>query len=194
MSASLEKAPSDSSARMGSCSVSESALLNSHPIKMLMRIFRQSHLGDPEGCAAVLSLIAISKLLRANMRDVLTRFELSEVKLSVLICLYAEEPEPCTPAVLAQHVQVTRATMSTTIDGMCRRGWLDRQRGRDDRRTVLVSLTVAGRELVEKSVIPFLTAVARSSEALTLEERRTLSITCAHLFEHLYLSGSETEA
>lgn len=158
---------------------------NSQPRQMLLRIFRQSGLGDPDGCSAVLSLIAISKLLRSHMREVLTRFDLSEVKLITLICLYAEEPSPCTPAGLARHAQVSRATMSATLDGMVRRGWLHRERGAQDRRTLEIRLTLSGRSLVEESVMPFLGAIARCAEALTREEWATLSQSCDHLRKHL---------
>lgn len=166
----------------------DSPLLRNHPTKMLLRIFRQSGLGDPEGCAAVLSLISVGKLLRARMREVLTRYDLSELKLATLICLYAEEPASCTPADLARQVRVSRATMSTALEGMSRRGWLNRERGLTDRRTVNVHLTRVGRRLVEESVIPFLGAIAQCADTLAGDEWRTLSKTCAHLCVSLRLT------
>jgi DNA-binding MarR family transcriptional regulator len=148
---------------------------------MLVRIARQSHLGDPEACTTVLALLSTSRLLHQHFQRVLAQLELSEVKLTTLVSLYALDPEPSTPADLAFHSQVSRATMTDTLEAMCDRNWIVRERARTDRRMLYIHLTDAGRTLVEQAVIPFLTTVNLCAQVLTRNERAAALRICTHL-------------
>lgn len=157
---------------------------SSQPVDMLVRIARQSQLSDPEGCATLLTMLTTMRLLRLHLQRVLTPLKLSEVKFTTLVSLYALDPIPSSPSDLAFHAQVSRAAMTDALEGMRVRGWIARERSRDDRRMTLVHLTAAGRDLVEKAVRPFLAALGRCSEALSSDERKTIVHACAHLDAH----------
>lgn len=152
---------------------------------MLARIARQSRLGDPEGCTAIFALLTTSRLIRGELQTVLTRLELSEIKFFTLVSLYAQDPDPCTPAELAQQSRVSRAAMSDIIEALRHRGWIDRASSLSDRRKRHVRLTPPGRSLVERAVRPFLALIGRCSDILSAEELRALTRTCAHLSQHL---------
>ncbi|MCX6956793.1 MAG: MarR family transcriptional regulator [Verrucomicrobia bacterium] len=151
------------------------------PVQMLLRIARQSRLGDPEGCAAILTLLATGRVVRAHLQHVLGQLGLNEIKFSTLITLYALDPDPSTPAELALQSRVSRAAMSDTLEALRGGGWVDRERSTSDRRTLHIRLTARGRDLIETAVRPFLAAVGRCAEALTAAERRSLTRTCGHL-------------
>ncbi|HEY9247948.1 MAG TPA: MarR family transcriptional regulator [Rariglobus sp.] len=153
----------------------------SQPLRMLVRIARQSRIGDPEACATVLTLLSTSRLLHNHFQRVLAQLDLSEVKLTTLVSLYALDPEPSTPADLAVHSQVSRATMTETLEALRVRNWIVRERGRADRRVILIHLTDEGRALVERAVRPFLATVNLCAQALTRDERAAAVRICTHL-------------
>lgn len=153
----------------------------SQPLKMLVRIARQSHLGDPDACATVLAMLFTSRLLHQHFQRALARLDLSEVKLTTLVSLYAIDPEPSTPADLALHSQVSRATMTDTLEGMRRRNWIVRDRAQNDRRVLHIHLTDEGRTLVERAVSPFLSTVNLCAQVMTRDERTTAIRICNHL-------------
>lgn len=152
-----------------------------HPLKMLVRITRQSQLGDPEACAAILALLSASRQLHNHLHRVLARLDLSEVKLTTLVSLYAIDPEPSTPADLALHAQVSRATMTDTLEALHTRNWIVRDRTRSDRRVLHIHLTDEGRALIERTVRPFLTTLNQCAQALPPEERSVATLISAHL-------------
>lgn len=157
---------------------------SSQPMDMLVRIARQSRLGDADGCATLLTMLATMRLLRLHLQQVLTPLKLSEVKLSTLVSLYALDPIPSSPSDLSFHSQVSRPTMTDTLESMRSSGWIIRERSHKDRRVTLVRLTDSGRALVENAVRPFLTAISRCSETLSAHERQTIVRACAHLDAH----------
>lgn len=159
----------------------------SQPLKMLVRIARQNHLGDPDACAAVLAMLSTSRLLHQHFQRALAQLELSEVRLTTLVSLYALDPEPSTPADLAFHSQVSRATMTDTLEAMRLRNWIVRARAPDDRRVLHIHLTDEGRTLVERAVRPFLSTVNLCAQVLTRDERTTTVRICTHLNRYFQL-------
>ena len=81
---------------------------------------------------------------------------------------------PYTLGELAKQMSVSAPTMSNTITVLETRGWVTRERDKNDRRVVYVMLSAQGREMLD--AIDHYTA-ARISEylaPLTDQERRTL--------------------
>ena len=152
-------------------------------MQMLVRIARQSHLGDPDGCASILALLSASRLLRGHLNRVLAEFGLNEARLSALVTLYALDPEPSTPADLALQSHVSRATMTDTLVALDASGWIRRNRVEADRRTLHIRLTTAGRAVVKNVVRPFLTAVSNCADTLSVDERHAVTRACARLCE-----------
>lgn len=51
---------------------------------------------------------------------------------------------------LAAHTRVTKGAMTRLVDGLEKRGWVTRQKGEDDGRRVLISLTADGEKEAER--------------------------------------------
>jgi DNA-binding MarR family transcriptional regulator len=88
---------------------------------------------------------------------------------------------------LAELSQISRAAMTHRIDRLESRGLVTRQGHESDRRAVLVSLTVAGRSIVDKALEPRLRAARDSISGLTKTERRTI----ARLMRKLMLTEND---
>ncbi|MFA6287790.1 MAG: MarR family transcriptional regulator [Opitutaceae bacterium] len=159
--------------------------LSALPLKMLVRISRHSRIGEPEGCAAMLALLETGRRLRVQLHAVLSHQHLSDAKFAALISLYALEPTPATPSELAMEAQVSRATMTATLESMREEGWVTRECAPADRRMRHVQLTDSGRLLTEETVLPFLAAMTDHGKALTTSQCRTLHQLCATLCEQL---------
>ena len=63
---------------------------------------------------------------------------------------FVEENGPLTQTRLAERLGLGRAATGSVIDSMEKRGWVERQPDPDDRRVWLVTITPAGKELVEE--------------------------------------------
>lgn len=168
------------------------ACLSAQPFQMLVRIARHSDIGDPDGCAAVLALLATGRSLRAHLQRVLTSLDLSELKFAVLVSLYARDPAPCSLSELSAQAEVGRTSLRTTLDALSSGGWIETVAGASDSRPSAqrVSLTARGRTLTEKTVRPFLAAVARCGEVLSASERQAVTRSCNLLQDRLPSAAS----
>jgi DNA-binding MarR family transcriptional regulator len=82
--------------------------------------------------------------------------------------------EPLTPSEIGQRVLVASATITSTLDLLERRGWVERRPNPEDRRSVLVAITPEGRGVVDR-LLPGIRAIEmRTMSALTKAERRQL--------------------
>ncbi len=82
--------------------------------------------------------------------------------------------EPLTPSEIGQRVLVASATITSTLDLLERRGWVERRPNPEDRRSVLVAITAEGRSVVDR-LLPGIRAVeVRTMSGLTKAERRQL--------------------
>jgi DNA-binding MarR family transcriptional regulator len=82
--------------------------------------------------------------------------------------------QPLTPSQIGERVLVASATMTATLDALESRGWARRMPHPDDRRSVLVEVTAAGRAVADQ-LLPGIHAVERRvMSALTPAEHRQL--------------------
>jgi MarR family 2-MHQ and catechol resistance regulon transcriptional repressor len=88
---------------------------------------------------------------------------------------------PLTHGELGRKLLRSGGNVTTVIDNLERRGLVGRQRNRDDRRVVTVSLTSAGRELIAEIFPHHARAVAHAMATLTIAEQEDLGRLCRKL-------------
>ena len=71
--------------------------------------------------------------------------------------------------------------VTLVIDNLEKRGLVTRQRDRDDRRFVTVSLTEAGRDLIARILPGHVAAIVHEMDVLTAEEQQSLGRLCRKL-------------
>jgi DNA-binding MarR family transcriptional regulator len=81
---------------------------------------------------------------------------------------------PLTPSQVSERMLIASATMTAVLDLLERRGWIRRIPNPDDRRSVLVEITPAGRGVADR-MLPGIRTLERSVlSALTPDERTHL--------------------
>ncbi len=96
--------------------------------------------------------------------------ELSKAQYLLLEPLLREQAQPCVGE-LAEDAGVSAPTATRMLDGLVRRGVVERHAGASDRRTVRIVLTADGRALVEAKRTRVLAAQAQIFAQLTETER-----------------------
>jgi DNA-binding MarR family transcriptional regulator len=95
-------------------------------------------------------VIRLARHLELARRDVLASRELDIWEYDVLAALRtAASPYELSPGALVTETQVASGTMTNRIDRLSRRGYVTRRPDPDDRRGVLVRLTVSGRRKID---------------------------------------------
>lgn len=87
------------------------------------------------------------RVVAAQMRD--ARHGLSTAHLPALAAL---DHKPCTQRELAEMMSVSGPTMSNTLTTLETRGWIQRQRSKEDRRVILIEITEAGHKVLRESM------------------------------------------
>lgn len=129
---------------------------------------------DPVATTAYLSLCEAGDHLR-HMRDRrLVTSGISHGRLVLLAILDRTPDHPQPASSLADHAGVTKQTMTALIDGLAGDGLVARGPHPTDRRSVLVRLTPAGRELLERVLPGLYRQQVRAMGRLTADEQREL--------------------
>ena len=82
---------------------------------------------------------------------------------------------------IAEKILKSEGNMTTVVDNLERRELVKRTRNEKDRRVVTLSLTEAGRHLIEKILPQHIQAIVEEMSILTPEEQETLSCLCRKL-------------
>ena len=109
-----------------------------------------------------------------NLVRRLNRFGVSKSRFFVLNALYYEPGRALTPAELADRIVLTRATITTCLDGLEKLGHIVRTPHPTDRRMTLIRLTESGQAYLEGFQPHHYRIISQIFSALTPEENRAL--------------------
>ncbi len=95
----------------------------------------------------------LSVILHGRLDTVFAQYGLVRGEFDVLATLRRSgEPFCLAPTALFATLMVTSGTMTHRLQGLERRGLIERQPNPDDARSLLVRLTASGRELIDRAV------------------------------------------
>ncbi|AOY95249.1 MarR family transcriptional regulator [Cupriavidus sp. USMAA2-4] len=97
-------------------------------------------------------LLRTSRLLRAHIERALAPFGLDLSQYLVISMLAADAGEPTMPSELGVAIDATRTQMTRLVDGLETRGLVQRHASTQDRRSLDLVLTPAGRRLLEQAM------------------------------------------
>jgi long-chain acyl-CoA synthetase len=101
---------------------------------------------DPAGVVATVAYGRVAARLARQVEMGLSQVDLSLPQYRILMFL---DEGTTVPSQLADHLAVSRPTITSVVDGLVARGLVERRHHDDDRRRVDHALTPAGRELLE---------------------------------------------
>jgi len=131
-------------------------------------------------------VIRLARHLELARRDVLASRELDIWEYDVLAALRAAaSPHELSPGDLVTETQVASGTMTNRIDRLSRRGYVTREPDPDDRRGVLVRLTVSGRKKIDVVASDLATAEALAWQRLGARKTDLLDAVVTELIAHL---------
>ena len=129
---------------------------------------------NPTASEAFLHLLRTGDAVFAAESRFLAQHHITQGRFTVLMLLNRCSDHPSTPAELAAEAGVTRATITGLLDTLERDGIVSRESDAEDRRTVLVRLTKAGRRLLEKMLPDYFECVTKIMKPLNASQRKQL--------------------
>jgi DNA-binding MarR family transcriptional regulator len=131
---------------------------------------------DRRPMAVVGRIMRIARRIDLAQRATFARYDLDPPAFDVLATLRrAGEPFALTPGDLMRSSMVTSGAITQRLDRLGSRGLVRRDPHPDDGRVVLVSLTPAGRELVDRVLPDHLATEERLLAGLTRAQRTALA-------------------
>lgn len=107
---------------------------------------------------------------------IMARFGLQRGEFDVLATLRrAGKPHRLTPTELYEATMVTSGAMTARLDRLEKAGWIERLPNPEDRRGLLVQLTGAGKELIDRALVAHVEGQHETVAGLTVQERDELS-------------------
>ncbi len=129
---------------------------------------------NPSALKTGAELMRTGSDLLAAFEAILNRSGLSQGRFLTLIVMNRTPDEEINPSSLAQKLGVTRATMTGLLDGLQKKGLIERRTPADDRRKVGVRLTANGRRTLDNILPDYYRHFAKLTTYLDEGERQTL--------------------
>jgi DNA-binding MarR family transcriptional regulator len=129
---------------------------------------------------AVTSIMRVQQVLMARLNDLLAPFELTFPRYEALMLLYYSRRGALPLGKMSDRLQVHRTSVTNTVDGLERLGYVERLPHEQDRRTTLARITAEGREAAERAT-KALNGELFGTAPLTREELDGLSDTLRRL-------------
>lgn len=131
--------------------------------------------GAVDSMSAVTSLMRAEQILIARLNELLKPFSLTFPRYEALMLLYYSRSGALPLGKMGDRLQVHRTSITNIIDGLEASGYARREPHEQDRRTVLASITPAGRKTAKAATeilneAKFGTAPLRKSDLDTLTE------------------------
>lgn len=158
------------------------------------RSSKGSHLGDSSFRTSSRIAKSLNLLSQAMKRSSLTAgdsLRLTPVQVQTLLFVRHTRPDLTSIGHLAQALATTHATAVGVVDGLVRRGMLERRSKLEDRRVTLLALTPEGRTIVER-LDRWNTTMERAVELLPHSSQHSLEESLGALIGVLRVGGHLT--
>jgi len=99
---------------------------------------------------AVLNVMRTAEVIERVLSDFLKGFDLSPVQYNVLRILRGAEPAGATCSQIGERLLTRDPDITRLLDRMELRGWIERERSREDRRAVITRVSETGMQLVNR--------------------------------------------
>ncbi|WP_158843443.1 MarR family winged helix-turn-helix transcriptional regulator [Saccharothrix deserti] len=154
------------------------------------RVLGQWHAQRPDLDVSPMAVIGrlnrLARLVEGELRKTFAEHELDTASFDVLATLRrSEPPHRLTPTELMRASMVTSGAITQRLDRLEARGLVVRSPNEHDGRGVVVSLTDAGRDLIDRTLPDHLATENRLLDALSKTERAALADTLKQLLESL---------
>jgi DNA-binding MarR family transcriptional regulator len=150
-------------------------------LPVCLRKARQSTHADPAAGELLLQFTASSRAIRDGFMRIFGPAGFSDHKFIVLVVLLAQDPTPSTPSELAEHASITRASMTSVLDDLEQRRWIERHRDPENRRTIRVTLTSRGRRAIGEATALYLEIAADLVRAISPTDLAAFARVCDFL-------------
>lgn len=133
----------------------------------------ESEAYDPSATGCVVELIRTGSLVGSKLAAALRPHGLTEASFNVLMILEGSERALC-PHEIGERRLVTRGTVTGVLDSLERNDLVRRMPHPEDRRSLLIELTPAGRALLERALPDVRAAEREVMGGLEADEREAL--------------------
>lgn len=124
------------------------------PIEEARRHWEERWPGDAvQSMAAVTSVMRVHQILMARLNETLEPFGLTFPRYEALMLLYLSRRGSLPLGKIGERLQVHRTSVTNTIDGLERQGFVRRFPHERDRRAVLAEIAPAGTRVAERATV-----------------------------------------
>ncbi len=117
----------------------------------------------------------VGDCVRVTLEKRLTAEGISHGRFMLLVILDREPDQPLPASELAEHAGVTKQTITSLLDGLEKDGFVNRMPHPQDRRSVMIQLTAAGSQLLERVMPGMYRKQVEMLKDLSREEQRQLT-------------------
>lgn len=153
-------------AQEGGRTLDAASIPDDHPLHMLAHLLRREDLSASGGYITLCFLFVTSNLIRGRFAPLLRHLGLYEAKLGVLLVLHAFDPESVNQTDLAACSQISPASATDIMRALVAENRVTLHSDPLDAHTLRVRLTNEGRDLLNTTVRPMLTALERCTFGL----------------------------
>lgn len=130
---------------------------------------------DVSPMAVIARLSRLSRIFERRVEDLYTKFDLNQSRFGVLAALRRAGPPYClSPTDLYNSLLISSGAMTNRLERLSAAGYIERVPDPGDGRGMLVSLTPAGKRLIDRVLGPHFENERRLLASLTAQEQEQL--------------------
>ncbi len=147
--------------------------------------------GDKTSLMPVEDLILVrlmtnfTSLYKEHRTRLLQQFGLNETQFLALTLIYYQKNRSIQPSVLSEMLGSSRTNITRVSDDLEKKGWIERQLMKSDRRAYLLNLTVKGVNVLEEFLPHQWKLISDLFSVLTPEESEFLQVILRKLTNHI---------
>ena len=120
------------------------------------------------------TLMGVSAELISAIKSALARHGITQARFRLLLSLRRAGRRGLHPRELAENLRIERASVTSLLDGIERKGLAKRQPFEGDRRSIMVALTPKGIHFIDSLAPVRLRRIAKLMSCLSVRERKRL--------------------